>query len=119
MAWEGSTRRQTLGKDYFRNRAIVMRRDGKRCQLRIPGLCIGDATDCDHIGDRLDHRPENMRAACRPCHLKRSGEQGGAAAGQAARARAATRKRPAEPHPGLVPQPAAKERPAAPGGRTR
>lgn len=99
--WQGSTRRATLGKDYFHNRAIVMRRDGHRCQIRGP-RCIGEATDCDHIGDRLDHRPENMRAACRPCHLERSAGQGGAAAGQARRARAASRFREPEPHPGTL-----------------
>lgn len=100
--WQGSTRRVTLGKDYFRNRAFVMRRDGRRCQLRTPGVCIGEATDCDHIGDRLDHRPENMRAACKPCHQLRSSGQGGTAAGQARRARAASRFRPPEAHPGLL-----------------
>ena len=101
--WQGSTRRSTLGKDYFRNRAIVMRRDGRQCQIRTPGLCIGDANQCDHIGDRNDHRPENMRAACEPCHQQRSSGQGGTAAGQARRARATSRYRTPEPHPGLVP----------------
>jgi len=103
--WAGSTRRESLGKEYFRNRAIVMRRDNRQCQIRIPGLCVGAATDCDHVGDRLDHSPENMRAACNPCHLRRSGQQGGAAAGAAARARAASRFRPKEAHPGLVQRP--------------
>jgi 5-methylcytosine-specific restriction endonuclease McrA len=101
--WQGSTRRQTLGKEYFRNRAHVMRRDRHQCQIRTPGLCIGTATDCDHIGDRLDHRPENMRAACSPCHSQRSGQQGGQAAGAQRRARAASRLRTPEAHPGVVP----------------
>lgn len=100
--WQGSTRRETLGKEYFRNRALVMKRDGRQCQIRTPGLCIGTATDCDHIGDRLDHRPENMRAACNPCHLERSGRQGGQAAGKARKARAAARFRQSEPHPGVI-----------------
>lgn len=103
--WRGSTRRATLGKEYWRNRAAVMKRDGHLCQIRTPGLCIGTATECDHVGDRLDHRPENMRAACRPCHAQRSGHQGGAASGNRARARSASRLRPAEPHPGLKPPP--------------
>jgi 5-methylcytosine-specific restriction protein A len=100
--WKGSTRRQTLGKEYWRNREIVMRRDGRRCQIRNPDTCIGEATECDHVGDRLDHRPENMRAACRPCHSRRSSEQGGAAYAARAQARVRSRKRPPESHPGLV-----------------
>lgn len=100
-SWQGSTRRATLGKEYFRNRALVMRRDGHQCQIRDPG-CIGTASECDHVGDRLNHDPENMRAACRPCHQRRSSGQGGAAAGRAARARTAARKRPPEAHPGIV-----------------
>jgi 5-methylcytosine-specific restriction protein A len=100
--WRGSTRRTTLGKEYFRNRAHVMKRDGHQCQIRTPGLCIGAANQCDHIGDRLDHSPENMRAACEPCHQARSSGQGGAAAGQARRARAAARSRQPEPHPGVI-----------------
>lgn len=100
--WQGSTRRVTLGKTYHRNRALVMRRDGRRCQLRTPGICIGAATECDHVGDRLDHSVENMRAACHPCHLDRSSRQGGQAAGQARKARAAARFREPERHPGLL-----------------
>lgn len=101
--WQGSTRRASLGKTYFRNRAVVMRRD-RECQIRTPGLCIGTVTDCDHIGDRLDHSPENMRGACHPCHGQRSGQQGGQAAGVQRRAQVAARKRPQESHPGLAPR---------------
>lgn len=100
--WQGSTRRVSLGKTYFRNRAIVMKRDGWRCQLQTPGVCIGTATECDHKGDRLDHRPEAMRAACKPCHQLRSSGQGGQAAGQARKVRAAARFREPERHPGLI-----------------
>lgn len=106
--WKGSTRRATLDKDFFRNREIVLKRDGRRCQLAFPDICTGKANQSDHIGDRLDHRPENMRAACPECHARRSSEQGGAAYGRAARARVAARKRPVERHPGIV------ERPASP-----
>ncbi len=100
--YRGSTRRQTLGKTYWRNRTAVMKRDNRQCRIRTPGLCIGTATECDHVGDRLNHSPENMRAACRPCHLHRSGQQGGRAAGVARQARVAARTRPTETHPGLI-----------------
>lgn len=99
--WQGSTRRQSLDKEFFRNRARVLKRDGFRCQIRYPDICTGAANQADHIGDRLDHRPENMRAACPQCHQHRSSQQGGQAAGQRAQARARARKRPVEPHPGM------------------
>lgn len=98
--WRGSNRRETLGPEYFRNRAIVLRRDKRKCQLRFRGLCIGNANQCDHIGDRRDHRPENMRAACGPCHQYRSSQQGAEAAVKQRREIVAARKRPPESHPG-------------------
>lgn len=100
--WQGSTRRATLDREFFRNRELVLRRDGRRCQLAIPGVCTGVANQADHIGDRLDHRLENLRAACPECHQRRSSEQGGQAYARRARARVASRKRPAEPHPGQL-----------------
>lgn len=100
--WQGSTRRATLGKDYWRARDRVMRRDGRQCQIRTPELCIGVATECDHVGNRLDHSDANMRAACRPCHQARSSHQGGVAEGERRRARVRARKRPPEAHPGQL-----------------
>ena len=77
-----------------------LRRDGHRCQLRIAGVCIGTATHVDHIvpawkGGSDDD--SNLQAACRPCHGRKTGKE-------AAEARAARpgRKRPAEPHPGMI-----------------
>jgi 5-methylcytosine-specific restriction protein A len=100
--WKGSTRRETLGRDFFRNRARALRRDGYTCQLRYPGICTGTANQGDHIGDRLDHSLENLRSACPECHQHRSSQQGGQAIGKKLQARAAARKRPAEPHPGQL-----------------
>jgi len=99
--WEGSTRRATLSPEFFRNRARVLRRDGRMCQLRDP-MCIGVATEVDHIGDRLDHSEPNLRAACKPCHQNRSSGQGGVAAGRVRKQIVANRKRPEERHPGLA-----------------
>lgn len=98
--WTGSTRRVTLPPDWPRIRNSVLKRDGRRCRINGP-MCIGMASEVDHAGSRDDHRPESLRAACRPCHLSRSSGQGGAAAGRAARARAALKQRPQEGHPGL------------------
>jgi 5-methylcytosine-specific restriction endonuclease McrA len=99
--WEGSTRRATLGPEFFRNRNRVLKRDGRVCQLR-DAMCIGLATEVDHIGNREDHSEINLRAACKPCHQNRSSSQGGVAAGRARQAQIAARKRKPESHPGLI-----------------
>jgi 5-methylcytosine-specific restriction protein A len=57
----------------------VLERDGYQCQLRFPVICIGKATQVDHIvqpeaGGTNDL--ENLRAVCRPCHARRTGQQG-------------------------------------------
>ena len=56
-----------------------MRRAQWRCELRMDG-CAGAASECDHIvavaeggGDDL----ANLRAACKPCHARRTAQQGG------------------------------------------
>lgn len=60
----------------------------------------GASLECDHIGDRDDHRIEQLRTRCgrraNDCHGKRTRAQ--AAAARAARP---TRLRPPRPHPGL------------------
>ena len=64
---------------YRRNRDECMRRAQWKCQLRLDG-CIGSASECDHIVSVADgggHDLANLRAACKPCHTKRTAEQGG------------------------------------------
>lgn len=61
-----------------RLRAAVLERDGHRCQLRIPGVCITVADCADHIrprevaGDGL----ENLQAACTPCNQAKGDPRG-------------------------------------------
>lgn len=87
--WKGQTVRQFLAPDDVitrakriegRNRALVAAylvwRDGNRCYFRSPVCVMGDApfrrpesADFDHEdGDRLNHRPRNLRLACNPCN---------------------------------------------------
>ena len=57
-----------------------MRRARWRCELRIEGVCIGAASECDHIvavADGGGHELSNLRAACSPCHKARTAQQGG------------------------------------------
>lgn len=57
----------------------------------------------DHVRPGDDHDEANLKAIHRrPCHARKSSGEGGAAAGRAARARAAARFRDPEPHPGML-----------------
>jgi 5-methylcytosine-specific restriction enzyme A len=71
-------------------RKKVLERDGYRCQLRYAVICIGRASQVDHIvqpeaggTDAL----ENLRAVCRRCHARRTGRQGALAKQRAAQRR--------------------------------
>lgn len=96
MAWEGSTRGARLPDDWQERRLRVLRRDGYRCQIPdshgVP--CLEPAGEVDHVERGDDHALENLRAACRACHARKS-----SAEGNAARLR---RRRPPERHPGLI-----------------
>jgi 5-methylcytosine-specific restriction protein A len=63
---------------------FVLKRDRHQCQIRYVGICIGVATEVDHIipvsQGGTDH-PSNLEAACRPCHLAKSADEGHIAQG--------------------------------------
>lgn len=101
MAWEGSTRRETLPPDWLEIRQKVFARDGYRCTAILPDgrRCPGPAQECDHIGDRLDNSLGNLRSLCTPHHQHRSSSQGGRASAEARKKRYRhPKKRPAETH---------------------
>ncbi|WP_189059734.1 HNH endonuclease [Longimycelium tulufanense] len=100
MPWEGSRRAGELPEDWLWRRQQILRRDRYRCQLRWDG-CLGTATEVDHVRRGSDHRPTNLRAACRSCHAKKSSREGNATQ---ARLRQ-LRFRPREQHPGRHAQP--------------
>lgn len=95
--WEGSTRRSRLPADWRQRRALVLRRD-PICRLRL--VCQGaPSTEADHRQPGDDHSLDNLQGACLPCHLKKSGAEGG----RAPHTRSPhQRRRPAEPHPGIL-----------------
>jgi 5-methylcytosine-specific restriction enzyme A len=69
-------------------RKQVLERDGYQCLLRFAGICIGKATEVDHIlqpGAGGTDDLENLRAVCRPCHARRTGQQGALAKQRRAR----------------------------------
>lgn len=67
---------------WSKTRRLALARDGHRCQLRIPGICTGTATEVDHVrpravggGDELD----NLRSVCHRCHISRGMDESGRA----------------------------------------
>jgi 5-methylcytosine-specific restriction enzyme A len=98
-AWRGSNRRAELPKDWSVIRERILRRDQYRCTAQGPGgRCSAIATDCDHIGDKLDHSDSNLRSLCSAHHAARTAQQ--SAAARAARKVAA--RRPPARHPGSL-----------------
>lgn len=96
--WAGSTRRTELPPNWYTElRPLILHRDEHRCRWRESGTVCGRwANQCDHIGDRDDHRPENLQALCEQHHAIKSSREG-----SEARWRETTRRKP-ERHPGLI-----------------
>jgi len=66
-AWaKGSTRA------WRRLRARILHRDAYTCQLKLPGVCTGQATQVHHTVGRAisGDDPAYLVAACAPCNLK-------------------------------------------------
>lgn len=82
MAWQGSTRRSRLPKNWPVLRRLVLRRDKGVCQARFSDgrLCGREATDVDHIEPGDDHSLSNLQALCHWCHARKSSAEGGRAA---------------------------------------
>lgn len=101
MAWGTDSRARTTTVRHRVQRKRILVRDNHQCQLRYQGCCIGRATEMDHrvnVAAGGSNRDDNMQAACRPCHARKSSQEGNAAqAAQRARLRL-----PAEDHPGAI-----------------
>lgn len=93
--WHNSTRTATLPANWKTLRLRILRRDRWLCQIRFEGYCTVKATDVDHIGNRLDHRPSNLQASCGPCNQHKN------VLTRPTPRRASERRAP-EAHPGLV-----------------
>lgn len=103
MPWEKSDRRARLPKDWPAIRQRILRRDGYRCRL-----CGAPASDVDHIERGDNHDPSNLRALCKPCHTRKSAEEGRQAQGFG------LRYGEREAHPGLIEGDRIDERPSGP-----
>jgi hypothetical protein len=85
MPWQTAKKSPAYNKAAWRRaRNNAMKRANWRCEIRVPGICIGAATQVDHA-DQLANDPnhENLRAACAPCHKHVTALQGNAARNRA------------------------------------
>ena len=84
------TRRTTTTQHAAWSRDVLKRARGQ-CEIRYAGICIGRATQADHIkavalgGAEFD--PRNGQGACEPCHRAKSSDEGHLAQGHTVRAR--------------------------------
>ncbi len=102
--WVNSTRLATLPRDWKRRVAQVRARAAGRCEwpgfhgsrnLPIAGeRCAEPGTDCDHIGDPMNHDLANLQWLCHPHHDKKTIDT--------RRTRRRSDRRPPERHPGLT-----------------
>jgi 5-methylcytosine-specific restriction protein A len=103
MGWETSDRREHLPSDWRELRQKRFEIDGFRCTYEnVYGeRCPAPAEECDHIGNRNDHRIAMLRSLCKFHHGQKTSAQGALAAA-AERRRHNSRFRREERHPGLL-----------------
>lgn len=71
-------------------RKRVLKRDNHQCRIRYVGICIGIATEVDHIIPVTQggtDEMENLQSACGPCHKAKSSDEGHLAVGHKPHAR--------------------------------
>jgi hypothetical protein len=67
--WADSNRRSELPKDWDATVKRIKLRDGGRCRHMAHGFrCTNRGTECDHIGDPLDHSDANLQMLCKGHH---------------------------------------------------
>jgi 5-methylcytosine-specific restriction protein A len=101
--WAGSNRRDELPSDWKKIRGRILARDGYQCthvRYDTGRRCTETLNlEVDHIGDKDDHDPANLRVLCRYHHGQRTARQG--AEGRRRQARP-TRRRPSDDHPSAL-----------------
>jgi 5-methylcytosine-specific restriction enzyme A len=77
LPYANSDRRTRLPRNWATLRKRVLKRDGYSCYI-----CGDFANEVDHIRAGDDNDPENLAAICHPCHMSKSGHEGGIAQGR-------------------------------------
>ena len=95
MSWDTSSRRSGLPSNWHLIRDRVLRNAGWLCEIGY-SCCAVEATEVDHINRGNNHQVSNLRAACKPCHARKSSAEGNSRRRQLK----ALRYRPTERHPG-------------------
>lgn len=84
-----SRRLSPLPRNWAALRRAVFKRDAHRCVKC--GSC--ERLECDHVGDRDDHRIEQMQTLCHACHSVKTARDAGNSSAMIARARMRTQER--------------------------
>ena len=101
--WASSNRRSELPPDWPERRKKRFEIDRWRCTADTPyGRCGAPATECDHVGDKLDHSMSNLTSLCAPHHRAKTQRQAAEARAAALEWRKAAARRPPERHPGAL-----------------
>jgi 5-methylcytosine-specific restriction endonuclease McrA len=72
---KGGTSSRTTTSDHRRRRLRILGRAGYRCEIRYEGICLGAASEFDHVvpvGEGGSDTDMNGQAACVPCHRRKS-----------------------------------------------
>lgn len=69
IKWATSRRRP---RGWRKTRERILRRDQWACYLQVQGVCVGRATQVDHIDNLGSDEDENLAAICAPCHQRKS-----------------------------------------------
>jgi len=101
--WSSSNRRQDLPSNWPALRQKRFKLDGYRCTWTNPygERCVEPAEECDHIGERTDHRIEKLRSLCEYHHGQKSGREGAEARARQWRKNNSKFRR-SEQHPGML-----------------
>lgn len=99
MPWSTSDRRERLPRNWQSIRAKVKARAHGLCEAdRHDPRCDGIGTDADHIKAGDHHELTNLQWLSEPCHRAKTARE----SAERNRQQARLKRRPTEPHPGLI-----------------